>query len=511
VIVLSNSDEKNLERSRIEQEFFEKRDKERRETLRKEYLELKNIGFILVDFVPYARKSQMIEGLKRLFSPEGSSQPIFPDEPRIDGIPDIRESGMLSGGGIASIGIIFNSDLGEGFVLGIQRKLPDWIQSVHVFVGQFVDYAYYTVYSCLIKENYQNEGIERVFTESEDWVPYQEKTLSGKEIRGRKPKGPQLEPTIRNYQESMEKYLRPFSCGYYLNSDNMCAVSCPNLKILCVPKVDFTSFDQWEKNYLRLLNFIGFNFTYSKFEQMLAGYYRKSLLTEKPSSVFEGLVFLASLTDFKGDGYGKPEIEIFDHVESYVAYGMARLLHIIYWPAYNIEVTQKEWKKKNTNLLATIRDLRIRKNPKLNDVYKSVLESYGGYNQYYLDEIENIRTVTEELKRMAIHIAKTDPLAGSLKFNVFGDLFVGGKRFLSREKDNLDALKKEIDDLFRHCSDFVNMGLNETNLSLQRSMNRMTIVMLLLTFVTVAVPLIQYGPTLWSWWQGIHRPILPFL
>jgi hypothetical protein len=101
--------------------------------------------------------------------------------------------------------------------------------------------------------------------------------------------------------------------------------------------------------------------------------------------------------------------------------------------------------------------------------------------------------ITEEIENITkYHVAQTEKL-GQHRFDAFNDILKGGERLLDRDKSNLSALKGQFDDLFRHCSDFVNMDLNEINLGLQRSMKRMTIAMLILTVVTVAVPIIQYG------------------
>ena len=510
---MTTPDERERQLEKAEQAFVEKSNKERRLLLKKEYLDVKNIGVILIDFVPYERKNQMIEGLKRLFTHEDLDKPLFSDTPRIEGIPDIRESGMLSGGGHANIGTIVNSDLGAGLlVTAIQRRLPAEIQAMQVFVGQFVDYAYYVVYSCLIKDDYQNKGIEQIFTESDDWVPYYEKTSDGEKKRGERRKGPEHEPTIRTYQENIEQFLRPFSCGLFLNTDNNQTGACPSLKIVSIPHIDFAAFEQWEKTYRGLLVFLGFNFLYSKFEHTVVGFYRKSLFPGKPSSVFQGLIFLASLDNFKGEGYGTPANEILSRIEFFATFDLARLFHVVYWPAYHIEVIQKEWKRKTCNLLITIRDLKRHSKSALNKVYNDVLDAYGSYNQYYLDETENIKTLIEELRRFEKFVSEAETLAGFTKFSIFYELLAGGKRFLNREKDNLDELKGLFDDLFRHCNDFVNMALNDSNLRLQRLMKNMTIAMLLLTAVTVAVPIVEsiiesYGSLIWNWLQNLTGSI----
>ena len=469
---------------------------ESRKRLKKEYLNISNIGVILIDYVPYEKKSEMIDGLQELYRPEGEKQPVFFDSPRIDQIPDIKQAGIRGGGGHVPLGKIYNSDLGWQPLNGIQKNLPKEISAVEVFVGQFVDFAYFIAYSCTIKEEYRDKDILNIFIESEDWIPYKEKTVEGKEVRGSRPKGPQLEPTIRAYQKDLEEFLRSFSCGLFLNKENS-GQQCPNLKIISTPKIDYPSFEIWEREHSRLLRFIGLNtFAYSRFKGILVGYYPESLFRDKPSSVFQGLVFLASIADFKGEGYDNhPEYEAFADVEYLTLMSIAPLLHSIYWPAFTMEISRHKWEKDATSLLENIRTVNKQKKLISKDVYEKMLDSYRDFNQFYIDEIKNIETLTQNASWLKRLFPEKSPLKSTHRVpDVFEDISKGSERFPNEEKEMLKDLKDRFELLFRYCDNLTSMSLNESNISLQRSMRRMTITMLILTVTTVVLAIIdRYG------------------
>jgi len=486
---------------KIEKEHYQKMNDKSRERLKREYLELRNIGLIFIDYVPYEKKAEMIDGLKELYRPEGEKQPAFFDPLRIDQVPDIKQAGIRGGGGIVPLGTIFSSDLSWEPLQGIQKKLPKEFLCVEVSVGQFVDCAYYLVYSCTTKEEYRNNDIFKVFIGSEDWIPYEEKSAEGKELRGSKPKGPQLEPTMQAFQKDMEEFLRQFSCGLFLNKEKK-GQTCPNFKVMSVPKIDFNSFDTWEREHSRLLKFIGFNyFAYSSFDNILVGYYPESLFRDKPSSVFQGLVFLASIADFKGEGYGgHPEYEVFNRIEIFTVQSAAALLHSTYWPAFVMEILKQKWEKNATSLLENIRILKKQKKLISKDIYEKTLDSYRDFNQFYIDEIKNVDTLTQNTSWLERFFPEKSPLKSTRRFiDVFESLSKGSERLPNMEKEMLRDLKDRFELLFRYCDNLTRMSLDESNISLQRSMRRMTITMLILTMTTVILAIIdRYGSAIWK-------------
>jgi len=493
------SPKKKETRDKIE-EMHRKGNERRRKQLEKEYLDVKNLEIILIDFVPYERKEDMTTGLKELYEKEGKRQPYSIDEPRLFSIPDIKQSGIFSGGGTVNLGWILNSDLDWRPMIGVQKKLPQEFLGLRVTVDQFVDFSYYIIYSGIIKEKYQNDGIRKVFIESGDWVKYREKTPDGKEIRGSRPKGPKLEPTIRKYQKVLEDFLRPYSCGLFLNKSNKDVhLSCPSLKVVSVGKIDFDSFQDWERKHIDFLRFIGFDLSYSRLDNMLVGYYPERVFGEM--SIFQGLVFLASTADFKGDGYHKPESEISDDV-SLLTQHLAPLLHSIYWSSFALEIDRGKWKNELQSILREISASRKEKERTIQQTYDRVLESHRNFYEYFIEESRNHEEMTHNLAyfRQVVQ-GYTKPLNSRFSrsnFNLFEDLANYGVSVLKMEKEMLEHLKHRIDLIFSYSSSLTNMDISQTNIRLQKSMKWMTIVMLIFTIVTVILTIIAYGPGIWE-------------
>lgn len=489
----------------VEEKYTKRGNERRRGQLEKEYFDIKNLEIILIDFVPYERKKEMIKDLKELFEKEGERQPYFVDEPRLDLIPDIKESGVFSGGGTVHLGWILNSALDWKPMHGVQKKLPHEFMGIDVTLGQFVDFSYWIAYAGAIKDKYQNDGIKKTFIESGDWVKYKEKTPDGREIRGRRAKGPKLEPTIRKYQEALQDFLRPYSCGIFLNKSNKDKhSSCPSLKVVSTDKIDFDSFQDWEMKHIDFLRFIGFDLAYSRYNNMLAGYYPERIFREM--SIFQGLVFLASTADFKGEGYDKPESEICDNVELLVQY-LAPLLHSIYWSSFALEINRGKWENEVQSILAEISASRKEKERSIQQTYDRTLESYRNFHQYFIEESKNLEGMKHNMN-YARRVVRgyTKPLNSRFSrsnFNLFEDLANYGVSLLKMEKEMLEHLKRQIDLLFSYSNNLTNMDLNQTNIRLQTSMKWMTIVMLVFTIVSAILAIIAYGPTILNWLKTI--------
>jgi len=497
---------KKVDIDKIEEEHVKKGNERRRKQLEKEYFDIKNLEIVLVDFVPYERKEDMIAGLKELFRKEGDKQPVFIDEPRFDLIPDIKEGGVFSGGGSVHLGWILNSDLDwQPMHAAAQKKLPLEFTGLDITLGQFVDFSYYIVYVATIKEKYQNDGIKRIFIESGDWVRYTEKTPDGKEIRGRRAKGPKFEPTIRKYQKVLEDFLRPYSCGLFLNKNSNKKLSCPNLKVLATPKIDFGSFKDWERKHIDFLRFTGFDITYSRCGNMLVGYYPERIFREW--SIFEGLVFLASTVDFKADGYANPEHQICDGVGFLTERDLAPLLQLVYWTSFAMEIDRQKWEDEISSRLEEIRISR-EESLSIQQVYDKIIESYQRFGQFFIEENRNIESMKQyaastraRITKMAEPIDSRFSLLGNV--NVFEDLTKYADTLLEMEKDMLKHLKDQSDLLFSYSNNLTNVNLSQTNIRLQKSMKWMTWAMLILTGLATILTLLAYGSAIQTWLKNI--------
>ena len=500
----------SIEKSAIE-DRNKKRDLERQAFLRKQYLPVKIVGLVLIDIVPYEKKQEMIAGLKRLFAPEGDCQPIFQDSVKFNAIPDIRTSGIMSGGRDVALGVILNSDLGEGLLQGIQRNLPFEISRISVSIGQFVDFAYHIAYTCRIKGGISN-SIEKTFIESLNWVSYEETNADGQKEKGERSKGPILEPIIQDCQKKIEEYLKPFSSGMFL-APNFSG-HCPTLKAYSIASINFKKFDNWRLFHFDLLKFLGFDFLYSRFDNMLVADYRESLIPSKPNSVFQGLVFLASEDMYQNKFYVESGNQILSNLDSLGWEGLSKLLTLYYWSTYNIELTQKKYEEKNSELLTKINCLKTEKQLSVFEVQDSVLEAYNNFNNYRLAETGNLRVAKENSERFALKkLSKYSVPIAKPEINVFYDLYEGSNYFIETENKKLKEIQDDFDSLFQYCTNCVNSTLNKTNLNLQKSMNFMTIVMLILTAVAVALAvalaLSPYFSQIWDHFQSIWQVIIP--
>jgi hypothetical protein len=498
-----NIEDKDRNLNEIRERHKEEMNNRSRERLQKQYVDIRNLGIILVDFVPYERKQDMIEGLRNLFKKEGEKQPIFVDEPRFDMIPDIKDEGIFSGGGTAHIGSVISSDLDWQPLQGIQRKLPNEFVYLDVTIGQFVDFSYWIAYAGLIKETHQNQGIERVFVESRDWVPYEKTTSDGRKIQGMKSKGPQVEQTIRNCQKALEDFLRPYSTGLFLNklANKTEHFTCPNLKILSTQKIDFGSFQEWEMAHSDFMRFIGFERVYSRFDNMIVGYYPETAFRER--SISQGLVFLASKADFKGDGYLKPEDEIFDNVR-FLLWDLAPLLHVIYWSSFAVEINRRKWEEKVESTIKEISSAQKRKPDVIQNICIDALNSYREFNQYFIEETKNLESLKQRSAFYRRLVTASQPLNSKFSnVNPFDDLAKYADRLLSMEKDMLENLKGRFDLLLTYSNMLANLDLSQTNINLQKSMKWMTLIMLVLTIAATVLTILIYGPTIWNWLRSI--------
>lgn len=467
---------------------MEKMDKDSQQRLKKEYLDIKNLEIILIDFIPYERKEQMIQGLKELFQPEVKPGGMFAG-PRLDFIPDIKKSGALSGGGTSRIGVIFNSDIGWEPLMGIQRKLPKPFLALEVTLGQLVDSIYYIIYHCTIKKEFYDDGIKKTFIESGDWVP--------DEKGGWVPKGPKLEPTIRKYQEDMEQFLKRFSYGLFLNRSytNEGAFGCPSIKIISTKKIDFDSLQEWEKNHLRFIGFLGFNIgIYSKYKGFLVGISEDRLF--KTYSVNAGLVFLASEDDFEEDGYGSVERAICGNVEWFIedpTLGLMGLFHSIYWTNYQLEVSREKWEQDIKTSLDEI--ISSTKPAEITSIYQRIIKIYHDFNNYLVNEKKNVKNLSKMVERAKKVTSPITPIK-MRKFEVdtFQDLIRGSERFLEMENDAIEYLRSQFQSLFEYCRNLTNTNLSQSNINLQKSMHKLTVVMVILTIATLAIMILQILP-----------------
>jgi hypothetical protein len=268
--------------------------------------------------------------------------------------------------------------------------------------------------------------------------------------------------------------------------------------VLSLPKIEFENFDVWEKSHFTLLRFIGFDLLYSQCGKILVGDYRAPIFADKQSSMFQGLLFLASLEDHTREGYGKPEHEVFDMVENLLLEGLVPFLHLIYWSTFMVEIVQREKEKELDSLAESIQSWKEKKTVHT-DVYQKILDSYRIFKRYYIEEIRNLKKMKRNVTSYKPIVKDCQPLKSMVKINVFQNMVDGSERFLEAERETLDTLKEQYDLTLNYCNNLTNMSLQQSNLDLQKNMWRMTIAIVFLTIVSILIPILdKYGSLIWK-------------
>lgn len=494
----------STKRIEAEEKFLEESNSKTRERYKKEYLPLSALGLFLVELVPYEKKEQMIKGLKKLFEDDNAgSQPNFKifGQPNFE-ICDMREEGILSGGGNYEIGTIINSDI-SGTVLGTREKLPKEFFYITVLVGQFVDFVYHVTFIIGLKDEYKTSGIEQKFIQFGDFIP-NSKGKNGEKQRGYHSRSLDAEPVLMEYEKLAEEFLRPYSCGLFLKTNSKS--KCPNFFVYSLPNIDFSNFQIWRNEHHNFLRFLGFDVIFCRFSNMLVAQDRQTLFPQKPNSVFQGLIFLASEDLYEGRDTQEKESEIIEELNFLGWEGLYSILTICYWSTFNIEITQSEFKKKTNQLINKIENSKKENNRDIYSLYDNVLKAYNDFTTYRLIETSNIKLFKEKMNHPDLKKFCTYSKA-LLKpeVNVFQDLYQGANYFLKTEEESLKEIQEEFDSLFQYCNNLVNMNLSKVNMKLQKSMNWMTVVMLVFTVATILVSLTPYYLQIWDFFKALFK------
>jgi hypothetical protein len=168
-----------------------------------ESFDVKFLAFVLIDLIPYERKSAMISRYENLFSFPSTSARRDSLEKQIR---DITEGGIA--GFRARLGSIHNANKSSpyrrqpillkekpiyDFDGGVKTNLPDAIDRIDVWIGQGVDFCYYVYYFCYVNKDYQKINRD-IYIHSDDFISYYTKWGVGS-----KPQGPKSDPTLKKY------------------------------------------------------------------------------------------------------------------------------------------------------------------------------------------------------------------------------------------------------------------------------------------------------------------------
>lgn len=134
----------------------------------------------------------------------------------------------------------------------------------------------------------------------------------------------------------------------------------------------------------------------------------------------------------------------------------------------------------------------------------SLQQTIGRFSRYWEG---SIRGISEGKNKLYHEIpVKTDDIFGHSDFTQKGYLGTLADQILIKLDSVRERLEKqglEIASLRTHISDIVNLRSIKTNESLQKSMKRMTWVMLILTAVATCLSIMAYGSPIFNWTQNI--------
>lgn len=483
------------EEDQEEKDHWKERNEQSRKHLEPQYFDIKNLAVIFLDFVPYERKNEMIEGLKRLFQYDKlSAERIIAHDINIDKIPDMKQSGLPSGGGYTRIGTLLNSKISWTFPMGSVVELPDPFESLEIWVVQFVDFSYCVAYSCRLREDYYNRGIRETFVRSGDFVEDKEDQLTGSKIKMWRALGPEFENTIKAYETDMEVFLSQFSHGLFLNSDYASNKPCPSVRVLSTPKIDFANIEQWVNDHFIFIRYLRIASIFCRHNGALLTYQIDKIFGE--AGFPKGLTLLYSEQDIKKESDNNIESYIIYLATLLATHSFAEFLFPIYWAAYHINDLQQRWSKELEKFAAVSMQGKSTSPNLFDDVKqqtKKIIGFYGKFASIANKERINIRKMTERINLFGKH-AREEVISMGLKktmeFDVYEDLRSGIDRWLTQENLMLEEVQRQVETLQGYYRDLANTELGFSNISLQNILKWLTIAIVSLAAISAFVALV---------------------
>lgn len=466
-----------------------------RKRLESQYFDVKNLAVILIDFVPYERKAEMIEGLKRLFQYDKlTPERIIARSINIDKIPDMKESGLLSGG-VGPIGTLLSNKISWTIPMGSVVELPDPFERIEIWIAQLVDFSYCLMYTFVLNDDYQNRGIRDSFVQSEDFVEYKESLPSGRNVKMFKPKGPEFEITLKAYEREAEVSLSKFSYGLFLNENYSPNRPCPSVRVLSTPKIDFTNIEKWINDHFLFLRHLGMGWIFSRYNGALLTYQEFTLFGES-AGFPKGITLLYSEQDIKTEPGDSVEHIITYDTMMLTSHSFIEFLFPVYWAAYHINDLQRKWTKELEALASrSVASHNTAATP-FQDIKQQTMQTiqfYGQFASVANKERIHIRKMSERLDMYAKKFAKEEltPMnLGRQEFNIYDDLQSGIERWLKQENQMLDEVQRQIETLHGYYRDLTNAELGFTNISLQNKVKWLTIAVVSLAAISAFVAIV---------------------
>jgi len=445
--------------------------KKNQKKLENEYMNVRNLAIIIIDLIPYNLKDNMVEKLRILL---GDQKDGFGYEKLLDNIGDIKIDGFRTW---SYVGIVYNSDLKSEIWEGYKRDIPKPFVSIEISIGQLFDFYYYIIYTCNIKDEYQTKNIKETFIHMDDMV-------ENKEFLSRfSHRGPDLEPNIREYQKLIENYLKEFSCGLFLNNNNL-TLNIPNIKILSIEKIDFNNFEDWEIAYRSLLRFLGYHYYYSRYDNYLISSSEDVFHITKMGYGSE-YVFLASENDFDYGGYADLDTAIVYKVKNLIEVkSNFYFCFLTYcWIIYQLKNKLIKWEEIINEELK-----KLRLCDKLKDIIKihnNMLEQKNDFDTYYNEEFFNNMEMSNSIKNYDIGKLFTPIKYGNITFNISTNISRILDGLINYESVKLEEIKKNFESFFNYSANITNMYLNKNNRKMQRLAITIAVIAIIISVIGI--------------------------
>ncbi|MCK4731823.1 MAG: hypothetical protein KAT65_05115, partial [Methanophagales archaeon] len=307
------------------------------------------------------------------------------------------------------------------------------------------------------------------------------------------------------FQLNIENFLKDFSCGLYLNknSEKNKVPCCPSIEILATDDIPFGEFEKWQKSHFRFLKFINFDlYHYSKSNCLLVGFQGRRISGRYSISL--GLIMMASKKYFgngNSHGYESIEAEIMSHITYMVGAQLHNLFFLTYWANYQVEITQKEWRKKIDRYLSDTsiqsKSSNVQDIKKLTGVYASMIKEIRSFESHFLNESRHYESFNKLFPWIVKNIKDFEPLqTGISKNNVIETFFDLGKSLLEEEKNKNESFRRELDFLLDYNRNLTDLTIAEGNIDLQNAMRKYTRAILLLTVLMIIITAFQVGLTI---------------
>jgi hypothetical protein len=417
------------------------------EQLEKQLFPIRNLGIVLLDVIPIEQKAILVQGLRRLV---GDSE-----------IPDFRLiSGLLPGRWSQNVGRLVNEKLDGWFPGAVKSTLPNAFAWVEVEVGQCFSFCLYIKFRCFIRPEFQDR-IKESFVDANTWVctlpgPHDESTHYFAR------KGPELDPTVVQYQRDIEAFLKKFIPSAFLSQSvgESNSLHCPSVRVLSAEKIGFEKYGDWFINHEDLLSFVGMNGPASRLDHYVIGYQQARLFAD--SGMFAGLTFVNSESDHMPVTKEKRDGEMFTRASDIFEEYLLPYYVAIYLTAYHLDVElsdwQRKWKDLGANLRRVLDEKRFPGVRSLEPIYSSAMTILNSFESFAFAEEKNIREMGQ-----SSWLSTAMPKSSALDWfrsplNIIDD-FASAKRLLAEEREMLSIARLEIRGIVEQCRQHADFAL----------------------------------------------------